>query len=320
MPNVSIIMNVRNGAATLRAALESAFAQSYRDWELIVWDDCSSDDSAAIVADFNDPRVRYFLSPRDTSLGQARDLAMRQARGEWLAFLDQDDIWLPRKLELQVALSEPVEVGLVYGRTVRFSPSGRQTDYDSFHEIVALPEGNIFGELLGKGCFIAMSSALIRRAAVEEIGGIPSHIQITPDYFLYLAVSRRYSARAVQEVVCRYRIHPGNMTRIYRRESLEETLSLVVEWGKQGAPNIVAKRLAGISTALALEEVRHWKTLTRGIKRMRDTGSVWVLVRAPFKRLWRIVDRVFRQPYWKKHSGQYSSLERTAIGSTPRRP
>jgi glycosyltransferase involved in cell wall biosynthesis len=320
MPNVSIIMNVRNGAATLRAALESAFAQSYRDWELIVWDDCSSDDSAAIVADFNDPRVRYFLSPRDTSLGQARDLAMRQARGEWLAFLDQDDIWLPRKLELQVALSEPVEVGLVYGRTVRFSPSGRQTDYDSFHEFVALPEGDIFGELLGKGCFIAMSSALIRRAAVEEFGDIPSHIQITPDYFLYLAVSRRYSARAVQEVVCRYRIHPGNMTRIYRRESLEETLSLVVEWGKQGAPNIVAKRLAGISTALALEEVRHWKTLTRGIKRMRDTGSVWVLVRAPFKRLWRIVDRVFRQPYWKKHSGQYSSLERTAIGSTPRRP
>jgi glycosyltransferase involved in cell wall biosynthesis len=320
MPNVSIIMNVRNGAATLRAALESAFAQTCRDWELIVWDDCSSDDSAAIVAEFADPRVRYFLSPHDSSLGQARDLAMRQAQGEWLAFLDQDDIWLPRKLELQVALTDSPQVGLVYGRTVRFSPSGRQRDYDAFHEFAPLPEGDIFGELLGKGCFIAMSSALIRRAAVEEIGGIPSHIQITPDYFLYLAISRRHSARGVQEVVCRYRIHPGNMTRIYRRESLEETLALVEEWGKQIPSEATAARLAGISTALALEEMRHGKTLTRGMKRMLDTGSVWWLVRAPFMRLWRIVGRVFREPRWKKDPAQHSSLDRTAIGSTPRRP
>src|SRR5271167_1003982 len=105
MPRVSIIMNVRNGAATLGAALESALAQTYRDWELIVWDDRSADDSAKVVGNFTDARIRYILAPQDTSLGQARGLAMRQAQGEWLAFLDQDDIWLPRKLELQIALT-----------------------------------------------------------------------------------------------------------------------------------------------------------------------------------------------------------------------
>jgi glycosyltransferase involved in cell wall biosynthesis len=320
MPTVSIIMNVRNGAATLRAALESAFTQTYHDWEAIVWDDCSSDDSARIVAELSDSRVRYFLSPHDTSLGEARDLAMRQAQGEWLAFLDQDDIWLPHKLELQVALADSPQVGLVYGRTVAFSPNGRQRDYDAFHEFAPLPEGDIFDELLNKGCFIAMSSALMQRSAVEEIGSVPTQIQITPDYFLYLAISRRYSARAVQEIVCRYRIHPGNMTRVYRRESLEETLSLVEEWSKQLPTEATAARLAGISTALALEEMRHWKTLTRGMKRMLKIGSVWWLVRAPFMRLWRIVGRVIRRPYWKKYTAQNSSLDRTAIGSTPRRP
>jgi glycosyltransferase involved in cell wall biosynthesis len=320
MPTVSIIMNVHNGAPTLRAALESTFAQTYQDWELIVWDDCSSDDSARIIAEFPDPRVRYFLSPHDTPLGQARDLAIRQAQGEWLAFLDQDDIWLPRKLALQVALAGSAEVGIVYGRTVAFSPGGQQRDYDAFHEFAPLPEGDIFDELLGKGCFIAMSSALIRRAAVEEIGSIPNHIEITPDYFIYLAVSRRYCARVVQEVVCLYRIHPGSMTRVYRRESLEEALAVVEDWGRQLPRESTADRIAGISTALALEEMRHRKTLTRGMDRMRKTGSVWWLVRAPFMRLWRIVHRELRQPYWKKHSAQNSSLDCTATGSAARRP
>ena len=319
MPTVSIIMNVRNGAATLREALESALSQTFHDWELIVWDDCSSDDSAAIVAKFTDSRLRYFLAPRDTSLGEARELAIREARGDWLAFLDQDDIWLPRKLELQCELIDSPQVGLVYGRTVRFNRLGGQRDYDEFHEFSDLPEVDLFGELLGRGCFIAMSSVLIRRSAVEEIGGIPARIHITPDYFLYLAVSRRNLARAVQQVICRYRVHPGNMTKAYRRESLEETLGLVEDWGKQLPPEASAERLAGISTVLALEEMRHWKTLTRGMKRVLETGSLGWFVRAPVTRLWRIVGRVVRQPRWKQYSTQYSSLDCTAIDST-RRP
>ena len=299
MPTVSIIMNVRNGAATLRAALESALAQTYRDWELIVWDDCSSDDSAKIVSEFNDPSIYYFLAPQQTALGQAREFAVRQARGEWLAFLDQDDIWLPRKLELQIAPTDSPEVGLVYGRTLCFYPSGRQRDYDQFHEFSKLPEGDIFAELLSRGCFIAMSSALIRRSAIEETGGVPAHIHISPDYFWYLAVSRRHSARAVQEVVCRYRVHPGSMTRLYRRESLQETLTLVEEWSQLFPPSTFAWRHAGVSTALALEEMRHWKTMAKGIRRLLLTGSLWWLVRAPLLTLWRTAGRRVRRPCWR---------------------
>src|SRR5690349_5141072 len=120
MPLVSIILNVRNGAMFLREALDSVMAQTFADWELIVWDDRSTDASAQIVAAYRDPRIRYFLAPEETPLGKARDLAIRQASAEWLAFIDQDDVWLPRKLEQQVALAGAPDVGIVYGRAVLF--------------------------------------------------------------------------------------------------------------------------------------------------------------------------------------------------------
>ncbi len=298
MPAVSIIMNVRNGAATLRAALDSALIQTFSDWELMVWDDCSTDDSAAIVAEFKDTRIHYFLAPQQTSLGEARDAAIRRAQGEWLAFLDQDDVWLPRKLELQLALTDSRDVGLIYGRTLCFSPSGKQRDYDPFHEFSPLPQGNITAELLSKGCFVAMSSALLRRTAVDETGGIPAQIRITPDYFLYLAVCSKYSARAVQDVVTRYRLHAGSMTSVYRRESLEETLQLVDDWHDHLSPEAFARRRARISTALALEELRHGNSFFQGMQRLMKEGSLTWLAGRPFVHGWRAVRRRVRTPYW----------------------
>ena len=210
MPLVSVVMNVRNGASTLREALDSVLSQTFNDWEVIVWDDRSTDDSARTVTDYDDSRIRYFLSPSETSLGRARDEAIRHARGEWIAFLDQDDLWMPRKLEMQIALADP-KTGIIYGRTVRFYSTGLERDYDQTHEFHPLPEGDIFTQLFTKGCFIAMSSAVFRRSAIEEIGGIPDQISIIPDYYLYAAVTRRHPVRAVQQVVCRYRMHGSNM-------------------------------------------------------------------------------------------------------------
>src|SRR5271169_5677308 len=176
MPLVSVIMNIRNGAAFMREALDCVMAQTFADWELIVWDDCSTDESAQIVAEYKDRRIRYFLSPEETPLGKARDNAIRQANGEWLAFLDQDDLWTPTKLEKQMALADE-RVGIIYGRAVLFWPDGGKRDYDQAHEFTPLPEGDIFSELFRSACFIAMSSSVIRRPAVEETGGIPGWVE-----------------------------------------------------------------------------------------------------------------------------------------------
>ena len=298
MPLVSIIMNVRNGAPFLREALDSVMAQTFQDWELIVWDDRSTDASAAIVGEYSDPRIRYFLSPEETALGPARNAAIRQAGGEWLAFLDQDDIWLPRKLEKQMALATP-EVGIVYGRTVLFdSRRGNLRDYDYAHEFSALPEGDIFTLLFRDACFIAMSSAMLRRSAVKEVGGIPDTIQWVPDYYLYIAIARRYRARAVQEVVCRYRVHAGSMTRSHQLQLHQEPLAIVNQWAAQVDGQIIARRRMTYSTALAVEEMRKPGGFATGFRRLVSQGSLWWLLSRPWVHAWRWLRRKLRRPYW----------------------
>lgn len=302
MPLVSVIMNVRNGAAFLREALDSVLAQTFTDWELIVWDDCSTDNSAKIVREFRDPRILYFLSPEETPLGAARDRAIRQARGEWLAFLDQDDVWLPHKLEKQVALMED-GVGIIYGRTVSFD-SGHRTlhDYDYAHEFEALPEGDIFVQLFRCACFIAMSSAVLRHSAVAEVGGIPETIQVVPDYYLYVAIARRYRARAVQDIVTRYRVHTGSMSasRYHRLRLHQEPLSIVQQWAHDLDPRLSAYRRMTYSTSLAVEEMCHPGTLLTGLRRLFVDGSVFWLMSRPLVRASRAIRRRVQQPYWRK--------------------
>jgi glycosyltransferase involved in cell wall biosynthesis len=307
MPLVSIIMNVRNGASTLREALDSVMVQTFTDWELIVWDDRSTDDSARIVAEYSNPRIRYFLSPEDTSLGKARDAAIRQARGEWVAFLDQDDVWMPHKLEMQMLLAGQ-NTGIIYGRTVRFYPSGTVRDYDQTHEYKQLPEGDIFTQLFTKGCFIAMSSAVFCRTAIEEIGGIPAKISITPDYYLYSAVARRYPVRAVQEVVCRYRMHDANMSRVTAIAMHQEALWLVEHWADSLDASTVARCRQRHCTAIALEEMRSPGTAVRGTFRLLTEGSVASQLKRPFLFPFHVLRRNFLAPHWKRLGSQNSCV------------
>jgi hypothetical protein len=298
MPIVSVIMNIRNGASTLREAVDSVLAQTFTDWELIVWDDRSTDASARVVAQYSDPRIRYFLSPEDTSLGKARDHAIREARGNWLAFLDQDDLWTPGKLEMQMALAgEPT--GIIYGRTVRFYPGGRERDYDHAHEFTPLPEGDIFTQLFTKGCFIAMSSAVFHRSAVEEIGGIPGDVAIIPDYYLYAAVAHRHPVRAVQEVVCHYRMHDANMSGLTAIAMHQEALQLVDRWSTSLEPQTVAHCRKRHSTAIALEEMRTPSTAIHGVVRLLRDGSLTSQLKRPLLFALRVVRRTMRPPYWK---------------------
>lgn len=298
MPLVSIIVNVRNGSRSLREALDSALAQSFQDWEMIVWDDCSSDDSANIIAQYRDQRIRYFLSPEDTPLGRARQYAIRQATGDWVAFLDQDDIWLPSKLERQMALADD-NAGLIYGRTVRFYPNGMERDYDQAHEFEFLPEGDIFTHLFTDSCFIAMSSAVFRRSAIEQAGGIPDEIQIIPDYWLYVAVARHFPVRAVQEVVCRYRMHPGNMSRLSALKMHQEVLWLIEQWEHYLDTQTVALCRRRHFTAIALEEMKGPETVKQGIARLVNQGSVASQMARPFMFGFHIVRRNVRTPYWR---------------------
>jgi glycosyltransferase involved in cell wall biosynthesis len=303
MPLISVIINIRNGAVTLREAIDSILGQTYRDWELILWDDCSTDSSASIAASYSDSRIRCFLSPADVPLGKARNDAIEHASGDWIAFLDQDDVWLPHKLEKQVALADD-DVGLIYGRTVRFYPDGWQRDYDHAHEYQLLPEGNIFSLLFSRSCFIAMSSAMFRNSAIDAIGGIPEAIRIIPDYYLYVAVARKFRVRAVQEVVCRYRMHPDSMSHAAAPEMNREVLWLVDHWASQIPARTVSRTRRRHFTAIALEEMRHSPTFVTGLKRLFTQGSVVSQLKRPFAYLFHVLRRKMRPPYWQRSGSQ----------------
>ena len=167
------------------------------------------------------------------------------------------------------------------------------------HEFKLLPEGDIFSQLFTDSCFIAMSSAMFRRAAVDTVGGIPEAIQIIPDYWLYVAVARRYPVRAVQEVVCRYRMHAANMSQIKALKMNEEALWLIDQWAGDLNPRIVTRCRKKHFTAMALEEMGRPDTAARGLARLFQQGSVVSQLMRPFAYVFHVIRRNVRRPYWK---------------------
>ncbi len=296
---VSAVLNLYNGAATVREAVDSVLGQTVEDWELIVWDDHSTDAGAEIIHSYQDARIRYFRSPQEGGLGLQRRLALGQARGEWIAFIDQDDLWSPAKLEQQLqAVAGAPEVGLVYGRTVAFSAGSPDRDFDHRHEYEPLPEGDIFLELFHNSCFIAMSSAMLRREAVEAIGGIAPEYDIIPDYYLYVAVARRYAARAVEDVVCRYRLSPGGLSTTGWRPMHQEATLLVESWADVLGPKLTRVRRRRHQTLVALEDMRSVTTIGAGLVRLLTSGSLGFLLSRPFVRTFRFLRRRVQTPYY----------------------
>lgn len=300
-PRVTVLMNVRNGAPWLREALDSVLAQTFCDWEIVLWDDCSTDESAAIARSYNDSRIRYFLSPVDTPLGTARNQALQHVRGAWVAFLDQDDIWLPRKLEQQMALVDAdtaATVGLIYGRTAEFFPNGRARDFDALHEFTSLPEGRILSELFQKSCFIVMSSAMIRHEALLETGPVPEDFQLISDFYFFVMVSRTWETRAVQNLVCRYRRHEYSLSRAHRRCIYLEALQLLEQWDGEIATADLQMASRLWNTALAMCELGEPGSFVSGVRRLMLRGSPAYFAARPFARIWRVLRSRCGTPRW----------------------
>lgn len=234
-PSISVIMNCYNSAEFLEEAIQSVLSQTYRDFELIFWDNQSTDSSASIVHRFSDSRIRYIVAPSHTILGEARRLAIREAKGRWLAFLDCDDLWLPEKLEKQMALvstaKDPESIGIVYGRMAIFGSRVPSGDVEAgAYKGLSLPEGRIFKQLLLTENFVPFLSALVRRDVYFSCGEIPSHLRHSTDYYLFAAISRNFQAKALQEVCCKYRLHGSNLTLSLKSVAYLESIWIVEQF------------------------------------------------------------------------------------------
>ncbi len=217
MLKVSIVMNCYNGEQYLKEALESIIKQTYKNWELIFWDNQSTDKSASIFKSYTDSRFKYYYAPIHTDLGEARKNAIEKTTGEWIAFLDVDDMWLPDKLSEQIKIINHYKddnIGLVYGKTYFLEMNGKNKIYFIYQKSDReLLEGHIFKDLLLKGDFIPFSTAIVNKKAYEEVGGFSSYFKFAEDYYLFVLIAEKYIVKAVKKRIAIYRLHPGNLTK-----------------------------------------------------------------------------------------------------------
>ena len=115
---ISIIINCYNGEKYLNQCINSVIVQTWNNWEIIFWDNHSTDNSKNIILNFCDERIKYYYAPTHELLYSARNFAVQKSSGEFITFLDTDDLWEPNKLELQIKILQNLEIGIVLVPTV----------------------------------------------------------------------------------------------------------------------------------------------------------------------------------------------------------
>lgn len=231
-PTTSVVIPTYNHADYLREALQSLRSQTFEDWEAIVVNNYSEDDTASVVEAFNDPRIRLENFRNHGVIGASRNLAIELARGDFVAFLDSDDLWMPQKLERCLPLFRD-GIGLVchdlerFGRAggiVRCGPAERAT----------------FTGLLLHGSCITPSATIIRTNVLRKVGGFSEadDVVTAEDYHLWLKLaSEGVGMEFVHKVLGRYRVHSSSQSASALRHM--NAVSRVVEDFSQHAASTV---------------------------------------------------------------------------------
>ena len=208
-PLINIVMNCYNGEHYLKKSLESILSQTFKNWELIFWDNCSTDRSAEIFHKYKDPRLHYFKSEKHTSQYEARKNAMLKTKRELVAFLDVDDWWDKNKLEKQVKLFDNKRIGFSCSN---YWIVNQNKNFKKNIVFKKIPGGKVLSKLLKKN-FIGMSTLMIRRKLYFELKyGFDSRFEIVGDYDLVLRLSIKNELGTLQEPLSYYRWHDNNLS------------------------------------------------------------------------------------------------------------
>jgi glycosyltransferase involved in cell wall biosynthesis len=200
-PLVSIILPTYNRAATLDRAIASVLAQSYKNFELLVIDDGSTDATPALVKAMKDDRIRFLQQDENQGVAAARNRGLSAAKGRLIAFLDSDDAWMPAKLDRQVSLmqSSPERVGLIYTGLVIRQTGGMIDTW------TPTARGNVLVDILRRNVVhFGTSSTMIRAEAAEAVGGFDSALPANEDHDYWARIARLYEFDYVPEPLTIY--------------------------------------------------------------------------------------------------------------------
>jgi GT2 family glycosyltransferase len=230
MPTISVVVPAYNGERTIIETIKSIQQQTFSDFELIVINDGSTDRTLELLATVEDPRLKVF-SYENGGLPVARNRGIARAMGEFITFIDADDLWTPDKLELQLAaLQQHPEAGVAYSWTLVMDEKG-----EGFYPGKSVSfEGNVYPQLLLSNFIASGSNVMLRREAIASVGEFDPTLRSCEDWDYWLRVAARWSFVVVPKSQILYRQSSGAMSS--KVEVMEKNLLIVHDRAFQAAP------------------------------------------------------------------------------------
>lgn len=225
-PRISVIITTFNREGFISEAIGSVLNQSYTDWEMIIVDDASTDNTESVVKKYleKDARIKYIKNPKNIGIAETRNIGIEMSRGSYIAPLDSDDVWLDKdKLKKQAEfLDKNLDYCLLGGGIINIDNQSRQIKkvlfpvYDSLIRNIIL-QYNPF----------CHSSVLYRKSIAIKLGGYSKEYSICTDYDFWLRMGTKQKFTNIPQVLAGYRVHGGNITHNKRLTTAKEILDIV---------------------------------------------------------------------------------------------
>ena len=206
-PLVSIVMNCFNSDKFLSEALDSIYEQTYDNWEIIFWDNGSKDNSASIAKNY-DQRLKYFYTSNTVPLGTARNLALKEAKGDFIAFLDCDDLYLPDKVAIQVSQMQSSGAKLSYGGYIKINENGQELKTYKF----AAEFDDKFIKLYGRYTVPFLTLMVDNHYLKANNINFDENLKFAADADLVLRIAYFVPVMSVDSILARYRIHSSSLS------------------------------------------------------------------------------------------------------------
>jgi len=213
-PEVSVVIAAYNCGNFIQETISSVINQTFQNWELIIVDDCSSDDTSEKITALSDQRIRIIRLDKNSGLpATPRNKGIRAAKGQFIAFLDHDDTWSPEKLEVQIrCLREDPETALIGCPFKIRSPDRKYNDAKTTPKRKC-QTGNLYDRLLHYN-FIACSSVVVKASVLNEVGIFDENPEVSAaeDWDLWLRIARRHKIRFMPQTLGVYRMHGSGLS------------------------------------------------------------------------------------------------------------
>ena len=216
-PLVSVIMNCFNGERFLKEAIDSVYAQSYYNWEIIFWDNGSSDNTALIAKSYDD-KLRYFSSKNTTSLGLARNEAIEKAKGKYITFLDCDDLYLPDRIAIQTSAMINSQTVLSFGSWIEINEFG---DIIKKHKIQT-QSGNLFEQLMKRYTVnfqtLMLDNDFFKKSKIH----FDDNLTFAPDFNIVMQIALNNNVSSLDSYFAKYRVHSKSMSHTHKQDKYND--------------------------------------------------------------------------------------------------